>query len=201
MSARSASRVQIGAATSHLFARLWDLVLERLLGHYRISGGVISRQAGLRKTDVVLDVGGGTGGVSAQIADAVRAVIVLEPSAGLAARGRDRFPGLRFARGDGRRLPIRDGSVDVVLLVEVLHHVADADAILRESARVLRPGGRILIEEVEFLGPGGWLGRRLEALVSAGVWPRDRAGLCARLVGLGMRPTVLEQEGFVILAA
>jgi hypothetical protein len=73
--------------------------------------------------------------------------------------------------------------------------------VLRESARVLRPGGRILIEEVEFAGPLGRLLRWGEQCISAGVWPRDRAGLCAVLVRLGMRPTVLDHEGFVIVAA
>ncbi len=184
-----------------MLARIWDLVLERVLRHYRMSGAVVSRRAGLRPSDVVLDVGGGTGGVSAQIAGAVRAVIVLEPNATLAKRGRDRFPRSRFLRGDGTRLPVRDGSVDVVLLVEVLHHIADADAVLGECARVLRPGGRILIEEVEFIGAVGWVARQLEQRVFSGVWPRDREGLCAGLARVGMRPTVLEQEGFVILAA
>lgn len=184
-----------------LYARLWDLVLERVLGHYRISAGVVSRSARLGPTDVVLDVGGGTGGVSAGIADAVRAVIVIERSAALVTRGSERFPGLRFVRADGARLPIADKSVDVVLLIEVLHHVPDADAVLRGSVRCLRPGGRILIEEVEFSGHSGRIGRWFEQRISAGVWPRDRAGLCARLVDLGLRPTVLEQEGFVIVAA
>ena len=189
------------SVASALFARACDLVLERILGHYAISGGVIARQAALRRTDIVLDVGGGTGGVSARIAGDVRAVVVVEPSGALTARGRSRYARTAFVRGDGTRLPIRARSVDVVLLIEVLHHVADAEGVLRESARVLRPGGRILIEEVEFTGIGGRLTRWLESRIFAGVWPRDRAGLCSRLAALGMSPTVVEQEGFVIVAA
>ncbi|MBM4435075.1 MAG: class I SAM-dependent methyltransferase, partial [Chloroflexi bacterium] len=116
-------------------------------------------------------------------------------------RGRSRFARTRFVRGDGTRLPLRAASVDVVLLIEVLHHVADADAVLREAARVLRPGGRVLIEEVEFTGLGGRVARWVERRIFAGVWPRDRAGLCAGLASHGLRPTVVEEEGFVIVAA
>ena len=184
-----------------LAARFFDVVLERVLRHYRLSAEIVSRRAALRPTDLVLAVGGGTGGVSARIAGAVRAVIVLEPNAALIERGRSRFRRSHFARGDGTRLPVRDASVDVVLLVEVLHHIPDADAVLGEAARVLRPGGRILIEEVEFAGALGWIARRFERWLFGGVWPRDREGLCAALVRVGLRPTVLEEEGFVILAA
>lgn len=188
-------------AAAALAARVFDLVLGLLLRHYRISGGIVARSADLRPTDVVLDVGGGTGGVSARVAHAVRRVVVIEPSAALVRRGRGRSPRSLFVRGDGTRLPVADARVDVVLLIEVLHHVADADAVLRECARVLRPGGRILIEEVEFGGPIGAVARWAERRLFGGVWPRDRAGLCAALERVGMRPTVLEHEGFVIRAA
>lgn len=50
------------------------------------------------------------------------------------------LPEIRFARGDARRLPIREGSVDLVLASLLLHHFGDEEAIqvLREMARVTR---------------------------------------------------------------
>jgi SAM-dependent methyltransferase len=53
---------------------------------------------------------------------------------------------------DGARLPFRDASFDTVVLLEVLEHVADAPAVLDEIARVLKPGGRLLLS-VPFLYP------------------------------------------------
>ncbi len=46
---------------------------------------------------------------------------------------------------DGSRFPLHDGSVDVVLCNQVLEHVFTPDAFLSEIARVLRPGGQVLL--------------------------------------------------------
>src|SRR5439155_1624396 len=53
------------------------------------------------------------------------------------------MPDLALAVGE--RLPFADGAFDVILLHEVLEHVTDDQATLREANRVLRPGGRVVI--------------------------------------------------------
>lgn len=53
---------------------------------------------------------------------------------------------------DGGALPIVDASIDTVLLLEVLEHVRDAQAVLSNIARVLKPGGLLLLS-VPFLYP------------------------------------------------
>jgi len=55
---------------------------------------------------------------------------------------------------DATRMPFDDGSVRALFLLNVLHHVADVAAFLRESERVLRPGGRVLIVDQY----PGWIG-------------------------------------------
>lgn len=178
----------------------WDFALERICGHYALSSGVISRRVRLTPSDKILDVGGGTGGVSAALRDRVSAVVVIEPSEPLTRRGQRRYPGVAFTLADGRKLPVRDASVDHVLLVEVLHHVADADAVLREAARVVRPGGSILIEESEWPGLSGRVRFWAERLLLGGVWPRTRPELLARLQDHGFHGEVHEDEGFVVVA-
>jgi ubiquinone/menaquinone biosynthesis C-methylase UbiE len=69
-------------------------------------------------------------------------------------------------QGDARSLPYEDGSFDGVVLITVLGEVPDQEAALREIARVLRPGGRLVVGEVfgdpHHVGPGA-LRRRAEA--------------------------------------
>ena len=54
--------------------------------------------------------------------------------------------------GDGNRLPFRDERFDTVLATEVLEHVRSPATLLREMARVLKPGGRVLLT-VPFVQP------------------------------------------------
>ena len=70
------------------------------------------------------------------------------------------------AQGDARRLPYPDTSFDAVYLVTVLGEVPDQDAALREVARVLKPGGRLVVGELfgdpHWVSPGA-LRARAEA--------------------------------------
>jgi ubiquinone/menaquinone biosynthesis C-methylase UbiE len=70
------------------------------------------------------------------------------------------------AQGDARRLAYPDTSFDAVYLVTVLGEVPDQDAALREIARVLKPGGRLVVGELfgdpHWVSPGA-LRARAEA--------------------------------------
>lgn len=50
-----------------------------------------------------------------------------------------------FVRGDARRIPVRNGSVDVVLCLELLEHVASPETVISEIARVLKPNGLLIL--------------------------------------------------------
>jgi SAM-dependent methyltransferase len=91
----------------------------------------------------VCDVGAGTGIVTAQLAAAGRQMFGFDISIEMLAQAAPRLPG-RLAIADATRLPLLSASVNAVQFVWVLHHVGDIPAALREAARVVRPGGRVL---------------------------------------------------------
>ncbi|ACR12849.1 SAM-dependent methyltransferase, UbiE family [Teredinibacter turnerae T7901] len=53
--------------------------------------------------------------------------------------------GIQFVRGDGLKLPLPDASVDHLICSEVLEHIPDYHAMLREINRVLKPGGTLCV--------------------------------------------------------
>ncbi len=56
--------------------------------------------------------------------------------------------GVRFVQGDAHALPFAEASVDVIFNLESAFHYPDKDRFIRECARVLRPGGRLLIGDL-----------------------------------------------------
>jgi len=97
---------------------------------------------------VVGDLGCGTGQISEVVAPFVSRVVAVDRSSGMlkAARRRlARFDTVEVRQGELDRLPIEDGALDAAVSCLVLHHVAEPSAVLREAARALRPGGRLLI--------------------------------------------------------
>ena len=52
---------------------------------------------------------------------------------------------MRFVQGDAAAMPFEDASFDVVTMFDLLEHVEDDDSVARETLRVLRPGGWVLV--------------------------------------------------------
>ena len=69
---------------------------------------------------------------------------------GVAATRVEGSPNADFREGDATELPVEDGDFDAALSVQVLEYVADPTAALRELRRALRPGGRVVIWDVDW---------------------------------------------------
>jgi SAM-dependent methyltransferase len=106
--------------------------------------------AGLRGR--VVDVGGGQGLVRHWLPEGAR-YLVVDPETAWLEQGWERladaFPCLArrpaFVRGLGERLPLGDACADAVLSIFNVNHLVDPERGLREMARVLRPGGRLVL--------------------------------------------------------
>lgn len=87
-----------------------------------------------------------------EIARLGAAVIGIDPSAASIATARAHAAGggldIDYRVGAGERLPADDGCADIVYCVDVLEHVADLDAVIGETARVLKPGGLYLFDTI-----------------------------------------------------
>lgn len=117
----------------------------------------------------VLEAGCGTGLRTAWLAERARSVLALDLSEGMleVARARVASPRVDFRRHDlTEPWPAADASFDLVVDSLVLEHIPDLGFVFREAARVLRPGGRMLVCELhparqragrqaEFTAPGG----------------------------------------------
>jgi SAM-dependent methyltransferase len=101
----------------------------------------------------VLDLGGGAGDFTEAFrARGARCVLVEPDPDELSARG-DPPPGA--VRGDGLRLPMADGAVDISFSSNVLEHVTQPEALLAEMIRVTRPGGLVYAAFTNWYSPWG----------------------------------------------
>src|SRR3984957_9321299 len=94
--------------------------------------------AGLR----VLDLGAGTGKLTALLAELGADVTAVEPDEAMLAELRRRLPAVRSLHGPAEAIPLADGSVDAVLCAQSMHWF-DMSRALPEIARVLVPGGAL----------------------------------------------------------
>jgi arsenite methyltransferase len=104
----------------------------------------------------ILDLGCGPGYYVAELAELVGPgghVAGMDQSAAMLAIARSRCEGrdnTSFAEGDATALPFEDGAFDAVLSVQVMEYVQDVAAALAEVRRVLRPGGRVVLWDVDW---------------------------------------------------
>jgi ArsR family transcriptional regulator len=96
----------------------------------------------------VADLGCGTGSLVASLAPHAQHVIGVDASEEMLAAARARLGGManvELRHGSLESLPIETASVDAATMMLVLHHLPTPAAAIAEAARILRPGGRLLV--------------------------------------------------------
>jgi SAM-dependent methyltransferase len=102
-----------------------------------------------------LDVGCGPGFLSAELLGEIGAqgrIVAMDRSADMLAAARERVgdPRVRFVLSDAAVLPFADAGFDFVVAVQVYLYVSDVARALAEGARVLRPGGRLVVVDTDW---------------------------------------------------
>ena len=172
MSAPTLERQRGPAVATHTaqadqFARLYDsagdgfescFAYSRRRLEDRLAQYLPLQGAGLR----LLDVGCGTGHHMQALARRGFAVAGVDGSEAMLEHARANNPGVELHLADVDRLPFSDASFDYVLCIEVLRYLRDPGPCVREMARVVRPGGMVLVTATPLLNLNGyWLVNRV----------------------------------------
>lgn len=132
--------------------------------------------AGLGDAPRVLEVGCGHGALAAMLADNGHDVTAID----LELPARLPSPGVRWIEGDFVTLSDLDQGTafDAVVFTASLHHIAALDAALTRAESLLRPGGRLVLDEFDLAAPDAacarWYYDVQELLAAAGVYPAER---------------------------
>ncbi len=129
-------------------ATQWGRVREELFGGHP---DLVALLGLLDEEATVADLGCGTGQFAATVAPFVGRVLAVDGSAAMLAAARRRLvphENVVLKQGDLEALPLEDGEADLAVLLLVLHYLPQPAAALAEAARVVKPGGRLLVVDM-----------------------------------------------------
>lgn len=140
-----AERVSTAMAYEQLSAR-YDT--EAGGGLFALDEPVVAECLNDRKPGVALDAACGTGRFAEFLSGRGHQVLGIDSSPAMLAHARRRVPGGGFLVGELDRLPLPDACVDVIVCALALVHIPCLQPVFAEYARVLRPGGDLVVSDV-----------------------------------------------------
>jgi SAM-dependent methyltransferase len=145
---RLSERSRVSQAYFARSASEWDRLRRELYG--AVYGDAALR--GLLPRDwVIADLACGTGAVSAALAPHVARVVAVDHSPAMLRAARKRVAGLKnvdLRHGELEALPLEESACDAALLLLALAYVPDPSKVLAEAARILKPGGRLVVVDL-----------------------------------------------------
>lgn len=155
---------------------------------------IYMRLASIKPGAKIADLGCGSGVFSGLLQQRGFVSVGVDISPKLLARGKMKYPYVKFLRGDVEHLPFPDESFDSVLLGGVVHHFPDPSRCASEAFRVLKPGGSFVAFDPNRMNPFVYLYRDRSSWFysSVGVTANERPVLAHQIA------TVFRQSGFKV---
>lgn len=154
---RTEDKVKRVADVFHSVAGKYDLMNDLMSGGvHRLWKRITIEQSGVRAGYSVLDIAGGTGDLTMRFSRLVGAqgkVVLADINDSMLKVGRDKLldkgvtGNVEFVQANAECLPFPDNTFDVITIAFGLRNVTDKDAALRSMARVLKPGGKVMVLE------------------------------------------------------
>jgi SAM-dependent methyltransferase len=160
-------------------------------------GEWIGAQLPLAQGDSVLDVCGGAGHLSRHLSARAREFVVIDLTrsqieTGRGAVAQEGIDNVRFVEGDATAMPFADAEFELAMSRFAFHHLPDQAAVLREMARVVRPGGHVAVIDMV---NGGARHDELEILRDPShTHAFSEAGLKEMLAGVGAEICTREER-------
>jgi ubiquinone/menaquinone biosynthesis C-methylase UbiE len=106
----------------------------------------------IKAGSLAVDVGAGTGFMSEGLLAAGARVVAVDDSEEMLSQARAKLgvnKGIEFRLGSAEKIPVPDGTADFVFANMVLHHVEHPGVAVKEMARILKPGGRVVVTDLD----------------------------------------------------
>ncbi|MAC47285.1 bifunctional demethylmenaquinone methyltransferase/2-methoxy-6-polyprenyl-1,4-benzoquinol methylase UbiE [Oceanospirillum beijerinckii] len=145
------------AEVFHSVAAKYDLMNDLMsMGVHRLWKRMTIEMSGVRRGNTVLDIAGGTGDLTLKFSRLVGPegkVVLADINDSMLKVGRDKLldkgcsGNVEFVQANAECLPFPDNTFDCITIAFGLRNVTDKDKALRSMARILKPGGRLLVLE------------------------------------------------------
>jgi SAM-dependent methyltransferase len=174
-----------------------DTAYDKFMGRFSVRlAPLFADFAGVSSGSRVLDVGAGTGALTAELLRRDATVAAMDPSPQFVATLKARFPGVDAREAGAEDLPWPDASFDAVLAQLVIAFMADAPAGVAEMRRVVKPGGVVAVcmwdrERMELLHAVNQVQAVVDPGRSADVGPFRDANSIKELLGDGAEVELL----------
>ena len=173
----------------------WDSTLyEESFGIITELGAGVVDLLAPRPGERIVDLGCGTGALTAQIAAAGAEVVGIDASEAMIARAKELYPHLRFEVARGQDFAL-EAPVDAVFSNAALHWMSPPEAVVASVARALKPGGRFVAEMGGIGNIATIVAAIYQALAEEGI-PRERVPNPWYFPSIGEYASLLERASF-----